>query len=203
MIGTNRVVAGVALLAGIAILVVLWRETPSGTVTDLPNLEGELDWSGTTFDPVQSELYVRASQALEEGDTKTSEALYREAISKYPDDPDGYTSLGACLYMQQRYEDAELEYERALRLDPNSAFAYYGLGCVAFDRDRTSDARSFLEKALALNDEDGLSHRLLGMVYEELGNRSRAISHYGRAIKLLHSTGDVAFLKQRLARLQQ
>src|SRR5438874_861848 len=108
MPGTKRSAILLAVLAVAAAFATYWRNgTPSGPVKDLPHLESVIDTSRHTYDPIPSDLYVRASRALEAGATKAAEALYREAISKYPNDPDGYAALGACLFGQHRYEEAE------------------------------------------------------------------------------------------------
>jgi len=97
----------------------------------LQDFEGVIDNSGVTHDPVKSDLYVRASQALQDGDAEAAEALYREVVAKYPNDPESYEALGACLYIEARYNAAKAEYLHALQLNGRSVGALYGLGCVA------------------------------------------------------------------------
>jgi tetratricopeptide (TPR) repeat protein len=179
------------------------RSTPAGTSSDLQHFDGFIDNSKHTNDRALSDLYVRASRALESGDAKAAEALYRQAISKYPKDPDGYESLGACLYLQGRYEEAKAEYSRALELKPNSEGALYGLGCVAHKEKRYSEAVGYLEKALQLNKDYGMCHRVLGLVYDETGDRAKAVFHYQRAIELDPTNAGDESVRVRLKALRQ
>src|SRR5437879_2155091 len=112
--------------------------------TELQGFEGVIDNSGQTYDSALSDLYVRASRALEAGDAETAEQLYREAIAKYPKDADGYVSLGACLYFQKKYEEAKAEYLCALELAPKSVHAHYGLGCVAHKQKKYAESQDYL-----------------------------------------------------------
>ncbi len=147
--------------------------------------------------------YTCASKALEAGDAKTAESLYREAIKKYPDAPSGYRSLGACLFFQEQYEDSEAEYLRALKMEPKSAVVLYGLGCVAHKKKRYAQARDYLEQALAINEKDCSSHRVLGMVYDDTGDRAKAIMHFERAIELDSGIGQHDYFRNRLHELKK
>ncbi|MDZ4685914.1 MAG: tetratricopeptide repeat protein [Planctomycetaceae bacterium] len=178
------------------------QRSPVRHVINLETLDAVMDTSEHTYDAVISDLYVRAAKALQAGDLETAESLYRTVISKYPNDPDGHESLGACLSMQGRNDDAEAEYKIALSLSPTSEDAAYGLGCIAFDRERYAEAQAYLEKALTANDNSGLSHRLLGIIHEQMGDRERAIRHYERTIELASTVGDADKIKVWLARLK-
>jgi tetratricopeptide (TPR) repeat protein len=168
----------------------------------LKHFNGAIDNSRQTYDLVKSQLAVRASEALKKGDAQTAEALYRELVAKYPDEADSYCSLGACLYFQKRYEEAQTNYLRALKLHPKSVRALYGLGSVAYEQDRNAEAKDYLEKALAFDPNNALCHRVLGCVLEQLGDPSQAITHYERAIALDPSVAGDAVIKERLKELK-
>jgi tetratricopeptide (TPR) repeat protein len=171
--------------------------------THLQHFEGRINTNDQTYDHAKSDLYVRASRALEAGDAKTAESLYREAINKYPDDPSGYSSLGACLFFQEKYEDSEAEYLRALKLEPKSVAVLYGLGCVADKKKQYAQARDYLEQALAINEKHYPSHRVLGMVYDDMGDRAKAIAHFERAIELDPEIGQDEYVRSRLPRTEE
>lgn len=198
---------GAALLAVVvAVAVTLSRRgtgTSAGRVDPLKEMEGVIDRRGFTYDPVRSDLAVRASKALESGDAKRAEGLYREAVAKWPDDADTHASLAACLFFQKDYDAAQAEYGRALELDPKSVRSLYGSGCVAYKRERFEEARGLLEKALAIDEKDGASHRVLGLVHHATGNPAAAIAHYERAIELADAPGDADEVKQWLAELKR
>lgn len=175
---------------------------PAPTNKTLEHFDGTIDHGRHTLDPVRSDLYVRAARALEAGDAAAAESLYREAVAKYPADPDGYTALAACLAFQRRYAEARAEYGRALALDPKSADALYGLGCVAYEEGRDAEARDHLLAALAAREAHGGTHRMLGLVYDRLGNRAAALRSYERAAALDPAIARQAHVKRRLAELR-
>jgi len=168
----------------------------------LQHLDGSLDHRHYTLDPVKSDLYVRASHALKEGDTRSAETIYKEVIAKHPKDSDGYAALGACLFFQERYEEARAEYLLAMALNSKSESAFYGLGCIAYKQSRNIEAKDYLEKALALNQNDGCSHRVLGLVYEQLGDVPDALVHYERAMALDPVVAGDGVVRARLKALK-
>jgi Flp pilus assembly protein TadD len=169
----------------------------------LKHFNGTIDHSHHTYDKAKSDLYVRASRALETGDAKTAEALYREAIARYPDDPAGHESLGACLYFQARYDDARAEYLQALKLDVKSVEALYGLGCVAYEEQRFEEAKERLLRALAIDKTHSDAHRMLGIIYDDEGDSEQALFQYQRAIALNESLASDDDLKQRVKELKK
>jgi tetratricopeptide (TPR) repeat protein len=201
---TKRAVRFTAILCLLAVLPACSRGRASGQHSrDLQHFEGAIEHGRTTTDMVKSDLYVRASRALESGDAGSAESLYREVISKYPEDTDGYEALGACLYFQGKQEEAKSEYLRALDLNATSIDALYGLGCVAQKQKDYYESRDYLEKALAVNANDAPSHRVLAMVYDHLGDKSKAVFHFQRAIELEPGLPNADYVRQRLDVLRE
>jgi tetratricopeptide (TPR) repeat protein len=151
---------------------------------ELEHFDGAIDNSDSTYDIAKSNLYVRASELLEEGDVDAAKVLYRKAIEQYPNDPDGYAALGASLYFEHKYDDATAQYLRARELDALCVSAHYGLGCVAYARKQYADAIEHLTRALDVTENDQDCHRVLGMVFHAVGDTPKAISHYERALAL-------------------
>ena len=131
---------------------------------NLKHFDGVIDHHKQTYDPVKSDLYVRASKALKSGDAGSAETLYLRVIARYPGDPDGYEALGACLSFQEKDGEARTNYLHALDLNPQSVNALYGLGCVAYNLHRSVEAKDYLERALLVDQQNGLCHRVLGSV---------------------------------------
>jgi Flp pilus assembly protein TadD len=176
---------------------------PAAPVTELNHFPGVIGHDKQTYDTARSGLYVRAARALEAGDAAGAEALYREAVAKYPSDPDGYESLGACLLFQARYAEARAEYEGALRLAPQSRDALYGLGCVAYSEDRFRDAVGHLKAALAIRPADVLAHRALALAYDALGEGARAMDHYAQAAELDPRVAAEEHVRRRMDALKK
>lgn len=193
----------ITLAALTALIPACRRGLPSGqSERRLKHFNGVIDHSHHTFDKAQSDLYVRASRALETGDAKAAEALYREAIARYPDDPTGHESLGACFYFQARYDDARDEYLLALKLNAKSVEAHFGLGCVAYEQQRPAEAKDRLVQALAIDSAHSASHRMLAIIYDDEGERERALFHYQRAMALNEALANDDDLKQRVRELK-
>ncbi len=204
MNGTIRPFSLLILLGTISLISACRRESDrSGANKELQHFEGTIDTRRHTNDPILSALYVRASRALEEGDATAAEALYREVISRYPNDPDGYDALASCLYFQHKFDEAKAEYLRGLELDPKSIDSLYGLGCVAHKQKRYSESLDYLEKALALNEKNADCHRVLGMVHDAVGNKPKALSHYERAVELDPEFAKEDYIRSRLDALKQ
>ncbi len=167
----------------------------------LEHYDGRIDNRGETVDRVKSDLYVRASRALQAGEAPKAEAIYREVIAKYPQDPDGYCALGTTLGFEDRPDAAAAQYEEALRLDARCERALYGLGCVAYGQRQPAVAKDYLERALAVDPNNAQCHRVLGFAEEELGNEPAALEHLERAQALSPGELDDA-AKQHLAALK-
>jgi Flp pilus assembly protein TadD len=198
---TRWVIGGIAFILLLFVVVVFIlpgrHSRNSGPGEQLQHFAGVLHHGPPTHDPVKSDFYIRASRSLKSGDARSAEAAYREVIAKYPNDPRGFIDLGACLDLENKFEEARTNYLHGLDLDPKSERALYGLGCVAYEQNHYGKAKDYLEKALLQDQQYTLCHRLLGMVYEQLGDTSNAVLHYERAIALDPSdTGVKELLRQ-------
>jgi Flp pilus assembly protein TadD len=200
----RRVVYGIfiAVVVGTAYRCRPVEQVESPVKSKLAHFEGSLVSRNQTYDPAQSDLYVRAAGALKTGDAAVAEALYREAVARYPKDPSTYTSLATCLFFQARYGDARVEYGRALELDPRCVAALYGLGCVAYKERHYGEARSQLVRALELQADHAPTHRVLAMVYDQFGDRDKARTHYERAVTLDSAIASEEHVQQRLTDLR-
>lgn len=164
----------------------------------LEHFDGAIDSSDSTFDAAKSNLYVRASQFLHDGDLDAATSLYRKAIEKYPNDPEGFAALGACLYFEHNYDDARTQYLRALEVDGQCLTAHYGLGCVAYEQKQYDQAIQHFKQALDMDASNSDCHRMLGMVFDATGDRLQAIFHYERAIALNGRDDATAEMLRRL-----
>jgi tetratricopeptide (TPR) repeat protein len=199
---TRRIIAVVAcvLLLLVGLILQGIHSRTAGSNQHLQHFAGVIGHGQPTYDEVKYDLYVRASQALKSGDARSAETLYKELIAKYPNDPEAFDALGACLVFQNRFAEARTNYLHALDLNSESERTLYGLGCVAYYENRYSEAKDYLEKSLVVNEQSGLCHRMLGIVDEELGDNRSALLHYERANALDPSD---AVVKERLQELKR
>lgn len=185
---SKRPITGVTLIFALIIFGCwLGVRHKSRSVQPPPGTPFVTDTSQVTYDKELARLLVRANDAIKNGDLNLAEDLYRQAVSKWPNDADRHTNLGVCLGLQKNYDAAEAEFALALQLNPQSVAALYNMGCNAYAQRRHDDAKMYLERASAIDAKHAGCHRALGMVHEASGNKTEAIAHYERAIKLAPS----------------
>jgi len=175
-------VIALAATAGLLVTAKYWKSRQFDGPADLKHFEGVIDYSQSTDDEVRSRLAVDAAHALERGDAKAAEELYRTIINKYPADSSAYVDLGVCLGFQKRFDESRDQYHKALDLDPRSARAYLGLGSNAYEEGRDIDAIESLQKSLEL-EESGLAHWILALIDDSERDDRSAIRHYEKAIE--------------------
>lgn len=176
--------------------------TSAASHGQLRDFEVSIDNRRQTFNPVKSDLAVRAAKALESGDAATAERLYLQKVEAYPTDPSSYEFLGACLFLQKRYDEARAAYKRALELSARSADALYGLGCIDYKEGKYHEAETNLIQALEVRETDGRTHRVIALVYVQLGERSKARTHFERAAALSPAIASEQYVRDQLAKPQ-
>jgi Flp pilus assembly protein TadD len=92
-------------------------------------------------DPTRGDAYARLA-ILDDQQGKFAESLEarRKALAAKPGDPDLYCDMGYSLYLQRRWDDAEMNLKQALALAPDHARAHNNLGLVLAHMGRSDDA---------------------------------------------------------------
>jgi Flp pilus assembly protein TadD len=117
----------------------------------------------------------------------TSERLYREFITKYPNYANAYNNLGLLLAeIEDHQTEAEESFQKAIELNSNFAVAYYNLGnLLAKIEDRQEDAETAYKEAIKLNPNDTAAYNNLGVLLAKIEDRQEdAEAAYKEAIKL-------------------
>jgi len=74
------------------------------------------------------------NQALDDGDAKKAEELYRKATDKEPSHNRAWNNLGRALRKQKRYDEARKAFDRQIEINPYDEYAYENRGSLlAFD----------------------------------------------------------------------
>jgi tetratricopeptide (TPR) repeat protein len=74
------------------------------------------------------------NQALDDGDAKKAEDLYRKATDKEPSHKWAWNNLGRALRKQKRYDEARKAFDRQIEINPYDEYAYENRGSLlAFD----------------------------------------------------------------------
>ena len=103
------------------------------------------------------------STLLRNFDFTSPRTLWEDAVSKAPQNPRAYTSLGVALVSQGRLEEGARKFRQAIALEPRGGQAYLNLGYVYSVQGDLDNAIAFYEKAIPL------SPKLLPEIYNNLG----------------------------------
>lgn len=138
--------------------------------------------------PVEA-LRSRAHDAARAGDSKQSEACFRELLLHSPEDIEALNVLGMQALAQARPADAEALLQRALTASPMHSGTLKNLGILKLQSRDFSAAVSILEQAVA-NDDNAFAARLyLGLAHERSGHLPAASAHYLSAVTSAQALG--------------
>lgn len=123
------------------------------------------------------------AQALETlgRDPVRTEALYREAVTLQPNQPDVQVNLGRFLEAQGRLAEAIGAYEAAVAAYPWHPEARYNLGTALLRMDRPGDALAHLDEAVRLRPDDADALLNLGILRASRGETEAAGRLFRRA----------------------
>ncbi len=132
----------------------------------------------TLPNPISTGLqYQRAGRVAE------AEQVYKLLLREHPHSVDALNLLGALVYEDKRFEEAQEYFERVLSLQPG-AEAHNSMGIVLRAQGKYTEAVEHYQQALALkpNQPEVLSN--LGNALKELGKLEEAIAAYQQALNL-------------------
>jgi len=136
------------------------------------------------------QLFDRAWNLAEKGETQSSIAEWRKALALSPDDAKAHNNLGIVLWRRGDFDEAVTHYLKALELKPNYPEASNNLG-VAFARQGEWDAAiSQFQKTLERYPDSSDLHNNLGRAYAGKGKIDKAIEHWRTAVRLKPGSAD-------------
>jgi tetratricopeptide (TPR) repeat protein len=95
------------------------------------------------------DLNTAGNEALDDGDAKKAEELYRKATEKEPNHKWAWNNLGRALRSQKRLEEARKAFDRQIEINPYDEYAYANRGSlVAFDLARPEDGEKDMLKQI-------------------------------------------------------
>lgn len=131
------------------------------------------------------------SVAPNESDSEKKIQLFNEAIahlndavSIYPNYPDGYTQIGVGYYKMNQFDKAGGFFEKALSIDPYSKVALNNLASIRFNQNRIEDALKTYQRVLAIDPNFVDAWLNLGSCYGMLKNYPKAIESFERCLAL-------------------
>lgn len=108
------------------------------------------------------------------GHTDQAIAIFRDAISRNPDNDQYYLSLTLVQLRQNDPSGAEETLQKGLARVPGSGKLLWGMGLVAVLKGRTTEAAERLERAVELLPEWAGSYSTLGVFYYQTGQIDKA-----------------------------
>jgi len=119
------------------------------------------------------------------GELSEAKENYKSSLEVFPT-PQAYINLGWTLSKEKKYLEAIQLCTKALDLDLTNGMAYSDIGFYLMKLDRVDEAIAWLNEAVELENFDGKFYAFynLGRAYERMGNWSKALSMYDKAIEL-------------------
>ncbi len=112
-------------------------------------------------------------------------AGFNQALSLHPRSALTWNNRGNHFYRLRQWEAAIADFRRALKLDPNFYKAYCNLASAYHRQGRHRNAVQVLEQAVTKNPGRPTAYYNLGIIYDtELGNKTKALYHYGRFLEV-------------------
>ncbi len=92
-------------------------------------------------DPSRSDAYLRLAILHDRrGKFATSEEMYRKAIENSPGNANIFCCVGYSFYVQQRWQEAEINLRQAIAVNPHHQRAHNNLGMLLARTDRADEA---------------------------------------------------------------
>lgn len=138
----------------------------------------------------QAEAWSRAMALFQDGYELQTQgqwadamACYRQSLALHPT-AETHTFLGWVLSFLKLYDEAIEQCRQAIAIDPSFGNPYNDIGAYLIEMDRLAEAIPWFERALMAPRYDARCYPLynLGRIYEKLGDWSRAIDYYRRAV---------------------
>jgi len=121
---------------------------------------------------------------------QSAETLWRDTVSKRPDNVRAWSNLGFVLTKDPgRINEVAAQYAEAVRLKPDYYEARRNLGNALFALGRNAEAIEQYEEALRIKPDYSEAHADLGNVLRSLGRLPEATEHYAEAIRLNPGNG--------------
>lgn len=99
-------------------------------------------------DPKRAEACWRlAVVSGQQEDFATATAYFEKALALQPGNPDIVCDMGYCLYVQERWREAEMNFRQATALNPDHARAHNNLGLLLARTDRQDEALAQFTKS--------------------------------------------------------
>ena len=118
------------------------------------------------------------------GDWKSAENTYREAIERGYYDSSIFTNLGIICKSSGRTDEAIRLYKKAIELRPDNPDAYSNIGNLYREVGNHDKALAFTLKSLEIKPDNPDALINLGLIYQDHGNLDKAIASTLKSLKI-------------------
>ncbi len=115
---------------------------------------------------------------------QSEEKLWRDVLSKQPDNVRIWNDLGSDLFAKGRDKEAAECFLKSLTLNPNSPEIASNLAMALAGQKKFNEALFYAQKAVELSPEFAVGYHNWGVVYSQMGEYQRAIDCYQKAMML-------------------
>ncbi len=115
----------------------------------------------------------------------SEEGLWRDTVTKQPDNYRAHIAYGAALMQARQTADAEAQFRAAVAIAPSDPNAQSRLGWALSAQGKTDEAVLHLERSLAVRPDDAATNRLAGEAYASRHQDALAVAHLGRAADVM------------------
>jgi len=126
--------------------------------------------------PTYEQLFNRALELQQAGDTLGAIDTYKAALTVSPDRADALTNLGAAYVRLGQFDDAIKQYEAALKADPANTAARLNLALAYYKSARPNQAIPQLRQVVASEPEARNAYLVLADCYLQTGQETEVVA---------------------------
>ena len=131
-----------------------------------------------------NEAFQRALAALQTGNVKDAELLFKAVLQARPRHVAALNLLGIVLTRLGKFAEAETYLRRALREQPGSDATLYNYGMVLKALNRPNEALERFTQALAINPSSAETWNARGIVFDDLKRFAEALADFEKVTEL-------------------
>ena len=133
--------------------------------------------------PTQDAL-ARAGERRNAGQLKEAEEIYRDILTRDPDNADVFQLLGVLAMEQGQFGDAAVLLRRTVTLAPNMVVAWIDLGKALGEREDFDEAIDAIQQAIQLEPQVSLPYGMIGNFRARMGQYGEAIDAYNSGLEI-------------------
>ncbi|MFQ6024371.1 MAG: sulfotransferase, partial [Acidiferrobacterales bacterium] len=135
------------------------------------------------LDPERKQL-AKAFELEKTGNEAEAERIYREIITRDPENVEALRLLAGMATSQNQHRDAEVLLKRALELAPDFGRALADLVINQIEQEKIEDALAHGKRLIRIGTDNPDSYLLMGNAYAAAGRYSDAIDAYKKSLRM-------------------